>query len=192
MDNITIIKNERETYGKIWGIAEYRKYSPAENNFIFIKNFLDEIEAKTVLDAGCGTGRLAQKLINIGFDVYGIDIASNCLDAGINIPFEVTALNDLSGHNDNSFDAILCFDVLEHLPSQLLESSIKELMRVCANSALFKIYLNRDSFGAKIGAVLHKTIMSSQDWVSLLKKYFTIEFSSELVNSLIVIGKKHD
>lgn len=75
-------------------------------------------EAKTVIDAGCGTGELISRLRAFGYEVYGFDRSAAMLDAagrkGITTVFQadLRAL-PLSG----SADVLLClYDTIQYLP----------------------------------------------------------------------------
>jgi len=91
-----------------------------------------------ILDAGCGTGHMAARLLAENFDVHGVDISSEMVktarlrcaedDFGnekINI--EVGDLENLD-LPDSSFDAVVCLGVLEYLPED--DTALAELTRV--------------------------------------------------------------
>lgn len=99
-----------------------------ESNIVFLKRtgLLDQ--PKTILEIGCGQGRLATALQEGGHKVVAVDVAAEALavvppelDArlieGVELPFE-----------DDSFDLVLSFDVIEHIPETDLHLS--EVRRV--------------------------------------------------------------
>jgi SAM-dependent methyltransferase len=68
-----------------------------------------------VLDVGCGYGRIAIPLARAGFDVDGIDVSPNLVEAahaaaeadGLAVSFTVGSMTDLP-YEDASFDVALC------------------------------------------------------------------------------------
>jgi len=93
-----------------------------------------------VLDAGCGAGRhLCEAFRSLGVDVIGIDLnwvelcrTKKCLtllQKGQNAHW-MTVMADVTTlpFHDESFDAIICSEVLEHIPDNL--KVVYELMRV--------------------------------------------------------------
>lgn len=84
---------------------------------------IKNINPKRVLEAGIGNGFVMEFLKRTGISVVGMDIeVRNKPDVAGNllcIPFK-----------DNSFDAVSCYEVLEHLPFERIEDVIRELKRV--------------------------------------------------------------
>ncbi len=90
-----------------------------------------------VLDAGCGIGLYGLNYaIKQKADVIGVDMSKDKIEnaeklkksLGItNIKFEKGDLTNLK-FKDNSFDFVLCSDVLEHIPND--KKALKELARV--------------------------------------------------------------
>ncbi len=80
-----------------------------------------------VLDVGCGPGVVAQRFVDIGCDVVGLDIAPESVTAMAERGL-VAHLVDLDNGDlgealgSDSFDVIVCLDVLEHTkaPSDVL------------------------------------------------------------------------
>ena len=79
---------------------------------------------KDVLDFGCGSGNLALAIARLGANrVSGVDLNSKAIalaiDAAatgnISVDFRMARRPDAIEFPDNSFDVILCFDVLEHV-----------------------------------------------------------------------------
>jgi 2-polyprenyl-3-methyl-5-hydroxy-6-metoxy-1,4-benzoquinol methylase len=75
----------------------------------FVEQLLREHGGRRVLDAGCGTGRIAIELARRGFDVVGVDIDPTMLDAARRKAGELKwVLADLSQLAlDETFDAVV-------------------------------------------------------------------------------------
>ena len=106
---------------KVWGVNEVR-ISPTYLNALRLKyclQDLNDVKGK-VLEVGCGAGGMAKaiKEYRPDLDVYGFDISHAAIKAANQTPrgvtFEVADVNSPM-HEDRTFDAVLMFDVLEHL-----------------------------------------------------------------------------
>jgi SAM-dependent methyltransferase len=92
-----------------------------------------------VLDVGCGYGRIALPLARAGFDVEGLDLAENLIDAarrsarnaGLRIGFTVGSMARLP-HATASFDAAICLWSAFHelLDEESQAQTVSELWRV--------------------------------------------------------------
>ena len=83
-----------------------------------------------VLDAGCGSGRTLQELVDYG-DVSGIELNTDAaaLARGRELgEVQVGRLEELPW-DDGTFDLITCLDVIEHVPDDA--AALVELRRVC-------------------------------------------------------------
>ena len=95
-------------------------------------------EEITVLDWGCGKGQISYLLRRRGFQVTSCDVESVSLDSAFaqdtpiidQLEMSVVPLQPESElpFADGSFDCVVSFGVLEHVPSD--EASMKELRRV--------------------------------------------------------------
>jgi len=92
---------------------------------------LDELPAGAALDAACGTGRFASRLVACGHQVIGVDSSPDMLDvARRRVPtaeFLVGEVEDLPVADD-SVDVVTCGLALSHLPS--LGRAMSEFARV--------------------------------------------------------------
>lgn len=72
-------------------------------------NFVEVFHPRTVLDAGCGTGRVGAELSRRGVDVVGVDMDSSMLSTARSRAPEVTwVLSDLTLLNlERTFDVVL-------------------------------------------------------------------------------------
>jgi 2-polyprenyl-3-methyl-5-hydroxy-6-metoxy-1,4-benzoquinol methylase len=112
-----------------------------------------------VLDVGCGAGTVgaelrseAQRLVGIEIDEAAADRASRVYDKVL-----VGSVDALVGNLDESFDTVLCYDVLEHLvdPWRVLD----DLYSVGAAGARLHVSVpnaRHPSFG--LGIVLRGTV----------------------------------
>ena len=152
--------SERLKYEACWRDKEYRQASRSERKIDRIEYHLKSVGAKRIVDLGVGTGRAAQILINRGFDVLGVDIAYNCLDDGIDIPLVIQPLWEEL--NIGTFDAVMCFDVLEHIPTELVSKVISNIERLAPHG-----YLNIGLKPERLKPVhepLHLTLRSTEWW----------------------------
>ena len=83
---------------------------------------------KTILEVGCGDGVLINRLQKKGFNCTGIDVSKEALSHVVCKKHLMSS--DRLNFNDKSFDMILCSEVLEHLPVNTYEKTLKELERV--------------------------------------------------------------
>jgi ubiquinone/menaquinone biosynthesis C-methylase UbiE len=87
--------------------------------------------ASKVLDVGCGTGEMAAKLMRLGYDVWGVDLAEPMIrharDRYGPDRFRVGDIEHIP-FRDNTFDAVVCLGVIEYLATD--EPALREIWRV--------------------------------------------------------------
>lgn len=93
-----------------------------------------------ILDLGCGPGNLAGGLYNVELSklIFGVDISRDMLkEARKNVPafLPIQSLAERLPFKNNSFDAVIGFSVLHHLPD--LNKLWKELYRIIKPNGLF-------------------------------------------------------
>ena len=109
---------------------------------------------RLVYDLGCGAGRHMAYLQIEGFDVYGSDTAENGLKAcgdflrHAELPARVVRA-DMTAcpFAENTFDAGLATNVLNHNPRALLQESVEQVYRVL-----------------KPGGEFYLTVLNTWDW----------------------------
>src|SRR6187402_2107708 len=88
-----LLQAEQDTYSQVWQIPGYHEYSPGE---VVARAFMDMSGAKsgeTILDAGCGSGKGALALRDLGFLVSMCDITdSGLLPEARSLPYDECAL----------------------------------------------------------------------------------------------------
>lgn len=134
------------------------------NHFVFNtthKMFLKEIDpfikqGSNVLDIGCGTGRLAYRLLDLGRDmnIHGLDISEEMIGAAKSKPqnrwvdFKVGDVEELPYEAD-TFDIITCAHSFHHYPDQ--KKALTEMHRVLKDGGkLMIIDGHPDKFLGKI------------------------------------------
>jgi ubiquinone/menaquinone biosynthesis C-methylase UbiE len=106
-------------------------------------SLIDGLPPGSALDAACGTGRHARHLVELGYEVVGIDLTPEMLDharrAVPNATFVEGDLTDLPAE-DGTFTLVVCGLALAHVAD--LDAAVGELARVlrpggrCVISAL--------------------------------------------------------
>ena len=91
-------------------------------------NALQDIPA-SILEVGCGNGKLCKLLADMGYDVTGLDIVKGPYER--KYPF---VLHDIEKgrlpFKENTFDVCMSFDVLEHLHMRWSEYHVWDMARV--------------------------------------------------------------
>jgi 2-polyprenyl-3-methyl-5-hydroxy-6-metoxy-1,4-benzoquinol methylase len=122
---------ERAKYEEIWRYSDYRQYSPGlkYSERLDLLSILHQNKIRSILDVGCGMGKVISLLLEQGgdpFEVEGFDIAHNCLNPEIveqGVKLQVGCLWD-EGVIDKKFDATICTDVMEHIPTDKVWTEI--------------------------------------------------------------------
>ena len=119
-------------------------------------NSIGNIRNKTVLDAGCGTGRVVLKILKKGAKVYGIDISNEMLEIAKRKTtkykdkreFKLASVYDIP-YGKNEFDLVVCNLVTSHLKN--LNKALSEMARVLKPRG-FLIISDLHPFAMKLGA----------------------------------------
>ena len=82
-----------------------------------------------VLDVGCGRGVMLRALLDLGHEAHGVEIAPEAA-AGADPRAQIRIAPDLADaeYETNSFDAVILWHVLEHLPHP--NQTLEELRRI--------------------------------------------------------------
>lgn len=122
----------------------------------YIQSLIEDCQAKHLLDFGCGKGVLGKKLQSRGYAVRLYD------------PF----IPDYAEPPLNSFDMVLCTDVMEHIPVADLDEVLTTI-RARSEKVVFVISLTFADQLLQDGSNAHCTIQSEDWWRAQLSKHFT-------------------
>ena len=160
-----------------------------------------------VLDAGCGNGRYLLPLSK-NYDVVGTDISVNALlkageyleKGGSKAGCVASSITDLP-FDSNSFDAIVCYGVLQHLFENERLLAVEELGRVLRPGGLlfFEVFgtddmrfggneLEKNTFRRKNGVVYH---YFTEEELKLLFRDFAIKEIKSIRNEKRFRGEIH-
>lgn len=129
-----VIGNVYDKYGTKNPIARYLM-----NGFLdAVSGFYRDSAPKTVLEVGCGEGRLATQLVQSGYvpeRFLATDVAIDQVDpdADAAIAFEVASVYELPYERD-AFDLVVCCEVLEHLERP--HDALREITRVAKRDVI--------------------------------------------------------
>lgn len=161
----------------------YKKHTsknPLKTLFLsfYYKTFtkeLKKLEIKSVLDIGCGEGFILNKLKEegIGKSWEGIDYSKEAIEIGKkthpNLSLKQGSIYD-SKFKDNSFDLVVCTEVLEHLKEP--KKALKEVIRISNKYVLLSVpneplflFSNFTQWGKDIGHINHWTFWGFPNFV---------------------------
>lgn len=97
------------------------------------------LNAEKALDIGCGRGEWVGLLQKQGVDSYGVDLNASMIDAGkifgIKNLHQEDAFKYLKSIDDDTFDLVSAFHIVEHIPFEDLFVLFKEIQRVAKPEA---------------------------------------------------------
>lgn len=125
----------REGYDEIAEVYdEERSATSPELSDDGVPEFLERLDdGSRVLDAGCGSGRPVLELVDRHHDPVGLDISTSQIAmARERVPAARFAQGDLATlpFEDDSFDAIVSFYAIIHVPKEEHETVLSEFHRV--------------------------------------------------------------
>ena len=99
------------------------------------------------LDAGCGAGALEMSyLTQLGFEMYGLDAVPENIEVALALlpefagRLQVANLRDPLPFDDSSFNIVLCNAVVQHIPSDVVYSSVlPEFARVLRRGGVLQL-----------------------------------------------------
>ncbi len=131
----------------------------------YVTNFVN-LEGKTVLDVGCGGGVFSEAMAAKKAQVTAIDLAEESLEVAklhlyendYEIDYKKQSIEDFADKHPESFDVIVCMEMLEHVPSpqSIIDACVKTLK---PGGWLFLSTLNRTPKAKILGIYLAEYVM---------------------------------
>lgn len=127
---------------------------------------VNNLKPKSLLDVGCGRNQFS-KIMKLVFNIEAIGCDLACESADI-----ICSAHKLPFDN-KSYDVVTSFDCLEHLPENLVETAIQEMIRVGKKAIVLSIGTNKGKIYNNLR--LHLTVHPIDWWIALLSKYIKIQ-----------------
>ena len=164
------IKKEAMSHGHIFG------------RFLLPKNFF---EGKTVVDVGCGNGRIGRLIAPMCENYIGCDLSESVYAFPSYLKTKNISLVSASGTDlplkDESTDVAICWGVLHHMDLPL--KGLEELMRVTKPGGEILIFIYAKPYDAR------KNLNEFSKKIEEEKKFDVIESTSDLLDGWREVDK---
>lgn len=180
---------------KVWG-GEILRLNPFHFRALRLKyllNALKDTKGK-LLDVGCATGDFLEaiKYYRPDLEIYGVDISKKAVNIANKrvkgASFKV-ANGEKLPYRDNFFDAVICFDVLEHL--EYPEIGIKEANRVLKKGGIYQIFIPTEGNLSNLEGILIKLGWKAKEKYGAHPTHFTSSKVKQMLrNGKFKIAKK--
>ena len=99
-----------------------------------LRRFLRNADGRTFLDIGCNTGFGVEAARRLGYEATGVDVSDEAIDIAARLYPEnrfVKGTAQAFAHDGGQYDAILCREVIEHMPEvHSFMAALRSLMKV--------------------------------------------------------------
>lgn len=148
------------TQSKAWdwkavkGDKERKWLEPSEESYYILHRWQEQGK-KDFLDLGCGLGRHTIQFAQAGFNTSGFDLsetsiartAESAAQAGVEVDLKHGDMLELP-YADESFDCIICYNVISHTDTNGIKQIIAELKRVLRSGGeCFLTLCSKQSWG---------------------------------------------
>jgi len=125
---------------KIWEYYQTKDISSFDGSYARLKFLLGKCRNKRVLNIGVGGGVFEKLALKSNVDVYSIDPSAKSIDMLHNMIGKEKAKVGYSQDipfSDNFFDVVIMSEVLEHLETDIIKKTLKEVKRVLKEDGKF-------------------------------------------------------
>jgi 2-polyprenyl-3-methyl-5-hydroxy-6-metoxy-1,4-benzoquinol methylase len=136
-----------------WRSPDYENSAYSQWELRLLVRELGDVRSKTILDVGCGVGRVTIELLKAGARVTALDNSAKMLAITEEKAREasLTALFDAVKSNaaeialpDSSYDIVVCVGLLEHLPETVRIDTLNHLLRIAKPSGAIYLIVNNE------------------------------------------------
>ena len=177
--------NNLEYWKKRWTEIEADKPMMNENNYpLKYSNMVIKDKSETILEAGCGAGRILRYYHNKNYKIIGIDFIKEAIeklkivDKTLDVRFG--DILNLEFKNE-SFDIVLAFGLYHNFHSENLQKSVKETYRVLKKGGKLCASFRADNIQELIvdwirnennskPKEFHKLNLTKKEFIELLEK----------------------
>jgi len=146
----------------------------SQSNFYFIEKYKLLKKSDKILEIGSGKGNTLSKLKNKGYKIQGCEVNDNYISfvkKNFNINLKKITSTKLP-YKDNSFDLVVSFDVLEHIPDTDLH--LKEVHRVLKEGGKYIFSTPNKFLDIPFQIVRFKSFNRYKDFHCSLQSYFSL------------------
>lgn len=154
-------ENERRKYKFLWSNENYRSgrsslFADIVFNIVKQKKGAD-FNNYSIIDIGCGDCNTMNLLLSHGMkNISGLDIVTDQIDNNwkrLQCIFEYPVW-DMPNFLRN-FDFTISTDVLEHIPPEMVDESIREIIRITNDTAIHAICTDEDHLHKDVHLSIH-------------------------------------
>ena len=127
----------KQTTNYMYELGEWHLFVPGKRDSdTALVEQMRELKPKNILDFGGGVGLMALPLARAGFDVTLADLDGTSLNFAIaraqrhDIKLKIWKSDVEAMPPDQTYDVILALDVLEHLPPEILKTTVDKLVKL--------------------------------------------------------------
>jgi 2-polyprenyl-3-methyl-5-hydroxy-6-metoxy-1,4-benzoquinol methylase len=127
----------KQTMNYLFELGEWHLFVPDKRRSdLALIEHMRAKQPKNILDFGGGVGLIAVPLARAGFDVTLADLDSKSLDFAVfhaqrrGVRLKIWKSDVEPAPPDRTYDVILCMDVLEHLPRDILHDVVDKLIKL--------------------------------------------------------------
>jgi len=149
--------------------------------FAIDKGFFNIVEQyysnkKIWLDAGAGTCDTMKEIEKNGHEVFGVELSDVCITRCNNYARSGQVLSaglDEIPFPSNSFDLVWSTEVLEHVPTHLINQSVAEIVRVARRDIFLTIAMKRSGFDPPPPEKprIHLSVLPRSFWDAIFKTH---------------------
>lgn len=168
-------------------------YRKGDGGARFIRWFLSWSKAKkgqSIIEFGCGEGKISYELTLMGYNVTPVDIADNCLNK-VSADFfkDKFIRQDFSDDFLPTADFAFSVDTMEHIPPKKVDAAMDNILKAC-KGCFFQICTVPDALGKHIGETLHLSVHNHTWWENkFIEKGATIFYCKKKIShSLFYVG----